>query len=452
MFSENGTDPNEIHLLNSNLSVLYLSNLDLFHDYQILANFIENDITSWLWPNYSPSVYFWTPKLPAFVLLQTYSISVRGNASESSLYIPFEHWQNSRFLIRAWANDPTEDGTWVVPNWVIVNQTTASIQIDPKNVSSAGIKQLWLQAQLITGAIKSSIANDFIVTNFVSFNFINKNWELVSSPTDIFVIVNKVNTFDVIFSDEENDNIIMKIVDSAGLGVYIKTINTTYFQVYLNCENESIKSATLVFSSTDIYHTDATYWHNFSVNVNVFLSEPPEYTQLIQNITINKCSKTLVTQVLPSIVDPDSSLFEISFAEQVPSWIYISTLTESGLNNYYINVDWTSENSWQSYSISMPLTVVLSDNSGAWTKYPFSINFESFKDIKFDHIDDINLSMSKPVQIAVGIGNSQFYAEEWGTASIVNWIWYQSNDNFVFVFDQAKCGFTVGNVSILKCI
>ena len=450
IYSENGTDPNEIHLVNANLSVLYLSNLELFHDYQDLAIFIEKDITSWLWPNYAPSVYLWNPELPTFVLNKTYSISVGGNASESRVYIPFEHWQNSKFLIRACAYDLKVDKAWVAPNWVIVNQTTASIQIDPKRISSVGVKLLWLQAQLITGAIQSSIANDFIVTNFVSFNFTNNNWELISSPSDKFVVINKIKIFDIIFSDEENDNIIIKTVDSAGLGVYIKTINTTCSQVYLNCDNESIKSATLVFSYTDIYHTDATYWQNFSVTVNVFVSEPPEFAQLVQNITINKCLQMQVKQILPSIVDPDSSLFEISFAEQVPSWIYISNLTESGLNIYYINVDWTSENSWQSYSSSMSLTVVLSDDSGAWTKYPFSINFESYNDIKFDHIDDISLDMSKPVQIAVNINNAQFYVEEWGTVNKINWIWYQSNDNSVFVFDQTKCGFTVGNVSILN--
>ena len=181
-----------------------------------------------------------------------------------------------------------------------------------------------------------------------------------------------------------------------------------------------------------------------------FKSEPPIFTQSVDNITINKWSFKQFSQKLSSIIDPDSSLFQISFAEQVPIWIYISILTESGLNNYYVNVDWTSENSWQSYSSSMSLTVVLSDDSGAWTKYPFSISFESYNDMKFDHIDDISLDMSKPVQIAVNINNAQFYAEEWGTANKINWIWYESKSNSVFVFDQTKCGFTVGNVSILN--
>ena len=195
---------------------------------------------------------------------------------------------------------------------------------------------------------------------------------------------------------------------------------------------------------------NASYLQTFNVSINVFVSEPPIFAETIQNITVNLWSSSLATQKLPSIFDPDSNIFTISFAELPPSWIYISTLTESGLNNYYINVDWTSENSWQSYSSSMSLTVVLSDDSGAWTKYPFSINFESYNDIKFDHIDNISLYMSKPVQIAVNINNAQFYADEWGTSNKINWIWYESNDSSVFVFDQTKCRFTVGNVSILN--
>ena len=127
-----------------------------------------------------------------------------------------------------------------------------------------------MQAQLITGLVQSSISDELIVTDSLSFDFINKNWDLDFSTSEMYLVVNKIKTFDVIFSDEENDNIIMKAVDSAGLGVYIKMMNSSCFQIYLNCDDESLKSKTLVFSYTDAYHTNAIYWNKFSVNINIF--------------------------------------------------------------------------------------------------------------------------------------------------------------------------------------
>ena len=131
----------------------------------------------------------------------------------------------------------------------------------------------------------------------------------------------------------------MKTIDSAGIGVYIKPVNNSNFQVYLNCDENLMKSASLVFSYTDAYHTNSTYWQEFSVNVNIFLSEPPVFLQPVQNMTVNICSQKLVVQILPSIFDLDSSLFKVSFLEQTPRWIYISTDNEFGSTYNYINVN-----------------------------------------------------------------------------------------------------------------
>ena len=110
-FSENGTNSSEVHLVNSDIRYRYLDTLDLFHDYKSLLNFTENDLSAWIWPKYNPSFNLWVPKLPVFILDRAYSIKVGGNAIKSYMYTPFEHWQNSRFLIRTWTNDPKVNGT-----------------------------------------------------------------------------------------------------------------------------------------------------------------------------------------------------------------------------------------------------------------------------------------------------------------------------------------------------
>ena len=407
-------------------------------------------MTTWIWPNYNPSIYLWTPQLPTFALDQVYSLKVGRNVDKSYIFIPFEHWQNSKFLIRAWANDPKINETWTNIEWVAINQTASSFQIDQNYVSSVGANSLWLQAQLINGLVQSFISKEYIVTGYVSFNFINSNWRLALNPSNIFIVVNQTKIFDVSFTDDENDNVIMKTIDSAGIGVYIKSVNNSNFKVYLNCEDNLMKSASLVFSYTDAYHTNSTYWQEFGINVNIFLSEPPVFLQPVQNMTVNICSQKLVVQRLPSIFDPDSSLFKVSFLEQTPSWIYISTDNEFGSTYNYINVNWTSDSDWQPSSNNMPLIVMLYDDSGAWTKYSFNINFKSYNAIKFDQIENITIDISKSVQIPATFTNNQFYAEECETTNKIDWIWYQSNKNSIFIFDQVECGFAFGKVSNLN--
>ena len=65
---------------------------------------------------------------------------------------------------------------------------------------------------------------------------------------------------------------------------------------------------------------------------------------------------------------------------------------------------------------------MLYDDSGAWTKYSFNINFKSYNAIKFDQIENITIDISKSVQIPATITNKQFYAEECGTTNKIDWI------------------------------
>ena len=377
-----------------------------------------------------------------------YSVRVGSNVTDNYSYVPFEHWQNSRFLIRIWANDPTIDGSCISAGWIAANQTTASINILSINISSVGVYNIWLQAQLLISLSKISDLAKYITTSIMSFEFVNNNWEIISIPPSQFIIVNQTKTFDVSFRDFESDNVIMNFVDSAGLGVFINALNNLNFQIYLNCNNDSIKTADLIFSYTDTYHMNASYLQTFNVSINVFVSEPPIFAESIQSITVNLWSPSLATQKLPSIIDSDSNLFTISFAELTPNWIYISSNKTSGSANNYICIDCVTNN-WQRNSDNMLFTIILSDDTGAWTQYQFYVEFVS-QSIQFNHIDDVSINMSKAFQIPVNIGNVQLYASECKTNSIIDWIWYIPNQNDVFVFDQAKWGFNLGKNILFK--
>ena len=108
--------------------------ITVFYDIEGLSNYTDTDITTCIWPNYSPQVNKCPPQLPTFVLDDVHSVRVGSNVIDSYSYVPFEHWHNSRFLIRVWANDPTIDGSWISAGWIVANLTTASINILSNNI------------------------------------------------------------------------------------------------------------------------------------------------------------------------------------------------------------------------------------------------------------------------------------------------------------------------------
>ena len=241
VYIPNGTNPNEIHSAESNINFKSLTGLELFYDIDGLSNFTDADITTCIWPNYNPQVNQCLPQLPTFVLDDLYSVRVGSNVTKNYSYIPFEHWQNSRFLMRVWINDPTTDGSCINVGWISVNQTTASINILSNKISSVGVYNIWLQAQLLISPSEISDLANYIITSYLSFEFVNNNCELISTSISQFIVVNQTKIFNVSFSDYESDNVIIKIVDSAGLGVFIKAFNSLNFQIYLNCDDDSIK-------------------------------------------------------------------------------------------------------------------------------------------------------------------------------------------------------------------
>ena len=449
VYSENGSDPNEIHLLNSTLNYRSLPNLDLFHDYKELVNLTELNLTSCLWPNYYPDIYSWNPNLPVFKLNKSYSIKVGRNVTDNYEIIPFDHCQKSRFLIRVWSNDPQIENIWDKLLWIDVNQSNSTIQIKPQNVQSVGTFNIWIQAQLVVGLINTFILPNYMITESVIIELINTNCQLYSNFSNLFIIVNKIKTLDINFFDEENDKITFNVIDSGGIGAFIKSINASSFTIYLNWIDDFPKQVQLSFRYTDEYHLNNAEWQMFFLDLNIFLSEPPIFKNDIKPITVNKWFSDIFSQILPEIVDPDSNLFSITFLENVPSWIYINSINASNYPSYALFINWINNNC-DSGSDILHLTLILSDDSGAFTKYPIEIVFKSDLDISFGFINNFDIKVSQSIRIPLNIGNVNFQAKTWGKYDNINWIWYSQKDKFVYIFDQAKWEFYYGKTIIVN--
>ena len=86
-FSSGYSNQTTIHLAENHINFKYFDNLDLFKDYNGIAEYKELDVTSWLWPNYIYDIQSWDPENPPFLLQNSYSIKVAENNPQNLTYL-----------------------------------------------------------------------------------------------------------------------------------------------------------------------------------------------------------------------------------------------------------------------------------------------------------------------------------------------------------------------------
>ena len=90
----------------------------------------------------------------------------------------------------------------------------------------------------------------------------------------------------------------------------------------MNWNDDQTNSTQLIFNYTDQYHNKN--WATVILNINVFSTEPPKFSEQIPIIICNTCLSSKCWQNVPRVIDPDSSSFSISFEKNNPSWISIA--------------------------------------------------------------------------------------------------------------------------------
>ena len=86
-FSNEYSSRTIIHLAENHINFRYFENLDLFKDYNGIAEYKELDVTSWLWPNYIYDIQGWDPENSTFLLQDFYTIKVAENNPQNFTYL-----------------------------------------------------------------------------------------------------------------------------------------------------------------------------------------------------------------------------------------------------------------------------------------------------------------------------------------------------------------------------
>ena len=239
------------------------------------------------------------------------------------MYTPFVHWQNSKFILRAWLNNPAENNTWNSPTWININEVSENFDLDVSKVSSIGIQTVYFQAQLISHSLDLTNNDFYYALNSSSFVFLNQNADIVETSLSFYLIVNVTKNFSLSFFDQEDDNVKIKTIKSNDINIFIQKMNNTKFNIIMECDFLSNIGIDVTLEYTDNYHTNAEYWKQIALSVNIYASDPPYFAKPLDNLTINRWRQDNYLYKLPDPIDPDGGNVTITLADGSPEWIQI---------------------------------------------------------------------------------------------------------------------------------
>ena len=98
-------------------------------------------------------------------------------------------------------------------------------------------------------------------------------------------------------------------------------------------------------------------------------------------------------------------------------------------------------------SSNINVTLILSDDSGAFTSYILSIDIQLASVIRFQQFANIEIDQSKSVEIPLDFENQSLSARFCGTQETVSWICYSGADKALFINDADKWRFDNGKVN-----
>ena len=268
---------------------------------------------------------------------------------------------------------------------------------------------------------------DAISTNIfdVYFQFTNTNIEITNYDPNSYVVFNQLKLLNFTLSDQENDEVFIKIVDPGLLNIYIQRLpSNAEFQLAVMALNTTNSNQTVVLQYTDAYHQDASSWRNLTISIVVYPTEPPRFASQLNDVVASACDSFSIT--LPEVVDDDSESFMIELEPSTPSWI---TLT----GNSTLTIDSLDANLSKTHTVQL-VTFKLSDDSGAVVHPQLKLLIDTSMLFMFSQFGDIKAVLSEKLEISVGIGTGKnIRLVDWTTGQLVEWSNYSLTSSKIMI-------------------
>ena len=289
------------------VSYKYVSNINVAIIGDLAVLYSEYDVNNWIWPRQDYSLNSWNSKIK-FNLDSQYTFLVGNIYNDSIQLTPFSSWINSKILMRAWDYNSSNKTYWNIINWIDFDQRNGIFTLNKSKITAAGSIVVGFQAQSYTLLYSDSFENIVTELQKVTFIFINKNAYIEAMDSFKYLISGEIKNITVSLNDNEDDITFIKATSTAGINVFVSSTHqkNTYTLIWLGLSNvTSLENITL--SYYDLYHSDSTSWNVLTLEMNVFVSEPPNFISDLNSITLQMWSK--YTYKLPDVSDPENNTF-----------------------------------------------------------------------------------------------------------------------------------------------
>ena len=346
------------------------------------------------------------------------------NINTNPIFIPFNHWQNARFVISA-----VDSNTTTVPNWLQIDQINQSLIFNLSLIDSVWNYTISMNASLITFSLYSSDTSRYTTINYLTnFNFINNNWNFESTNATNYLVVGNLNVFLLIFTDEEEDNILIKGIQNDYISFYIQNTNNTYqYKILLQANEITNESTHLILQYTDPYHQDEVYYKTINLELYIFDVDPPYFNSSLSLVNTDRWSNYSVT--LPDIVDPNSLKWSMILGPDTPDWITLIQNSTLLLNTSNKNLN---------ISETTIVSIKIINEKNAWSMYNLTILTDPYTSPVFEFINNITAVVNLTTEIKLSLNSSyEIQVVGWENNLTIPWIKYINSNSSLQIYPSS---------------
>ena len=306
-----------------------------------------------------------------------------------------------------------------------IDQRNGIATLHKSKIVSAGSILVGFQAQSYTILDSDSLENIVTELQKATFIFINKNADIEAMDNFKYLISGVIKNITISLNDHEDDITFIKAASTSGINVFVSSTQqkNTYILVWRGLSNvSSLENITL--SYYDSYHSEPTLWNIHTLEMNVFISEPPNFISDPNFFTLQMWSKYIYK--LPDVSDPENDPFFINVIGDNSYWV---TFASPNSSKYDISID-TSLLGLLEEDTKYTIEIKLEDTTGAFIIYYWNITVLHYSIPYFDLIPNVDILNLKNENIYYRINtyfdifqsDYKIHAEDCYAKNIIPWI------------------------------
>ena len=342
-------------------------------------------------------------------------LPVGSNIKNTVNYIPFKQCQNSQFSFKVLRSTDS-----ITPDWASVSQLNKTLTVDLSKITSVlDSATLILSAQILTWSFTDNNSQVQIQNYITLFQFTNQNANLVSSNYTYYIVMNEVSIFTFKFNDTDHDQALLSVNEPQNIiGFYSQRDpkDTNIVNLLLQPNQMSDQPVNIIVNYTDIYHQAAEFYTSMNIQLYIFSVYPPVFDSNLTEVHGDMWSN--LSYKLPSITDPQGLRYNVSLDSNTPQWV--------SLRNNLITFDSTNS----SYVIpkSSIITVIVTNEQNAWTKYNLTVDVDQNVKPIFETIDNTIVSLGVVSKVSINVSSStEIIAANCTDNQTLPWISFSNN-------------------------